>query len=105
MDQSVGLRYDSECVSCVCRATEKDSRSMEGKLTHEEFLAIVDELVDEVIVDLSTHTRSLPSEVKRVRKESMVVGSNIKDDGQDTVRVDTRSEGVQSSLRCRDLAM
>lgn len=38
--------------------------------THEEVLAVVDELVDEVVVELSSYSSPLPSEVQGIYKHA-----------------------------------
>jgi hypothetical protein len=77
---------------------ERKGEKRKKQKTHEELFAVVDELVDEVVVDLSTHTRSFPAEVERVGEEGVVVGPDVEDDGKDSVRVDARSEGVESGF-------
>jgi len=89
----VGVLVEQPLGVCEAKVLEVDER------VGEELLAVVDELVDEVVVELATYARALPTEVERVREEGVVVGADVEDDGQDPVRVDARAERVKRRLR------
>lgn len=50
------------------------------------------------LVELAPDPASLPTEVQRVRELDMIIGTRIKYDGEDSIRLDTRTEGVQGGL-------
>lgn len=64
----------------------------------EQFAAVFDESSNKLVVVFASESRTFPAHVQRVREEGVVVGSDVQDDGQDTVGVDTGSEGVQGRL-------
>ena len=57
----------------------------------EQFPTVGDKSMNELIVVLSPQTRTFPTHVEWVREEGVIVGSDIQDNGEDTVRVDTGS--------------
>lgn len=64
----------------------------------EQLSAVLDESIDKGIVVPSPQPRSLPAHVQRVREEGVVVGTDVQDDGEDTVGVDSCSECVEGGF-------
>lgn len=61
----------------------------------EQLAALLDELVDKLVVQLSPDSSSFPTQVQGVGELHVVVGSRVKHDWQDSVGLDTGTQGVE----------